>query len=137
MSDFETRMACQEFIIRCLRAIDDRDYDEVASGFVEDGIWSRGGVDLVGTVAVREAMDQRPADFETQHLAINFAVELAGEGSAIVRYTIMGYAQTADKPCHLHAIFRATDHLRLTSAGWRFVHRSAVPAFSALGERAT
>lgn len=133
MSDFDTRMACQEYVIRCLRAIDDRDYDGVASGFAEDGIWSRGGVDLVGPAAVRKAMDQRPADFETQHLAMNFVVDLAGKDTATVRYTIMGYAQTADKPYHLHAIFRATDRLKLTGAGWRFVHRTAVPAFSVKG----
>ena len=130
MTDIEAEMSCRDFIIRCLRALDDRDYEQLASGFAEDGVWSRGGEDLVGPAAVREAMEKRPADFETQHLVLNLVVDLEGIDSATVRYTIAGYAQTADKPYHLHAMFRATDRLKRTAGGWRFVHRAAVPAFS-------
>lgn len=132
MTDLEAEMTCRDFVIRCLRALDDRDYDQLSNSFAEDGIWSRGAEKLVGPAAVREAMEKRPADFETQHLVLNMVVDL-GLDTATVRYTVAGYAQTTDKPYHLHGMFRATDHLKRTAAGWRFVHRAAVPAFSVQG----
>lgn len=133
MTDLEAEMTCRDFVIRCLRALDDRDYDKLANGFAEDGIWSRGSEELVGPAAVRNAMEKRPTDFETQHLVLNMVVDLDSSDSATVRYTVAGYAQMTDKPYHLHGMFRATDRLTRTAAGWRFVHRAAVPAFSVQG----
>lgn len=122
-------LAC-DFVVRCLRALDERDYATLATAFAADGVWERGGECLVGPGAVCEAMSKRPADLETQHLPFNMVVDMDGDDSATVRYTIAAYAQMTGKAYHLHGMFKAVDRLARTPAGWRFVHRSAGPAFS-------
>ena len=133
MSDMETEAACRDLIVRCLRALDERDYRTLADGFAADGIWERGGERLVGPEGVISAMAKRPADLETQHLVHNMVVDFDGADAATVLYTIAAYAQMTDKPYHLHGMFRATDRLTRTDNGWRFAHRSIAPAFSAQG----
>ena len=119
-----------EFVVRCLRALDERDYETLANGFADNGIWERGGERLSGPQAVRAAMSTRPADLETQHLAFNMLVDLDGDSAATVRYSIAAYAQMTGQPYHLHGMFKAVDRLTLTPAGWRFLERSVAPAFS-------
>ncbi|HVR90585.1 MAG TPA: nuclear transport factor 2 family protein [Novosphingobium sp.] len=131
MTDFQSAAACRDFVVRCLRALDDRDYETLASGFAADGVWDRGGEQLVGPEAVRAAMAKRPDDFETQHLALNMVVDMEGAEAATVSYTIAAYAQTSDKPAHLHGLYRATDCLARSPEGWHFTKRSVSPAFPA------
>lgn len=120
----------RDFVVRCLRALDARDYDTLANGFAADGTWDRGNEQLVGPEAVRAAMSRRPEGLETQHLASNMIVDTDGAEAATVSYTIAAYAQTADRPWHLHGLFRAVDRLTYTPAGWRFAYRAVEPAFS-------
>ena len=124
-------LACLEFVVRFIRALDARDYETVALSFAEYGIWHRGGEQLVGPIAVRAAMKKRPVDLETQHLVVNATVDLEADQAALVRYTLCAYAQTSDAPYHLHAIFMAEDRLVRTEDGWRFSVRSVEPAFQA------
>ncbi|MEG3126128.1 nuclear transport factor 2 family protein [Sphingomonas sp. GB1N7] len=131
--DVKAEEQCRDFVVRCLRALDERDYETLAEGFAADGVWERGGERLVGPDEVRAAMARRPADLETQHLSLNMVVDADGADVATVRYTIAAYAQMADKPYHLHGVFRATDRLTRTAAGWRFAHRAFAPAFGAQG----
>lgn len=119
-----------EFVVRSLRALDERDYETLANGFADNGVWERGGERLIGPQAVRAAMSRRPADLETQHLAFNMVADLDGDAAATVRYTIAAYAQMSGQPYHLHGIFKEVDRLTLTPAGWRFLERSVAPAFS-------
>lgn len=127
----ETEALARDFVVRCLRALDERDYETLANGFAPQGVWVRGGENLTGPEAVRTALSARRPDLETQHLAFNMVVDCEGADFATVRYTIAAHAQTADKPMHLHAMLRAVDRLAHTAEGWRFVHRAVEPAFSA------
>ncbi len=129
-TEIATETHARDFVTRCLRALDERDYETLANGFAAHGVWARGGEQLVGPEAVRAALSKRPADLETQHLAANMVVERENADTAVVRYTIAVYAQTTDQPCHLHGLFRAVDRLAHTALGWRFVHRVVEPAFS-------
>ena len=129
-TDSGTQTLACDFVVRCLRALDERDYATLAAGFAADGVWERGGERLIGPEAVREAMKKRPADLETQHLPFNMVVDMDGDDSVTVRYTIAAYAQMTGKSYHLHGMFKAVDRVARTPAGWRFVHRSAAPAFS-------
>ena len=119
--------------MRGLRALDGRDYETLANGFAADGVWLRGGEQLVGPAAVRAAMARRPAALETQLLASNMIVDSFGANAATVRYTPAAYPQTAEQPWHLHGLFLAVDQLTRTADGWRFAHRAAEPAFAARG----
>ena len=129
VTNVEAEARCRDFVTRALRALDDRDYGRFAEAFAADGVWERGGERLVGPEGVRAAMAKRPADLETQHLALNMIVDLIAEDEAIVRYTVAPYAQMTGKPYHLHGMFRATDRLTRTAEGWRFAHRAVAPAF--------
>lgn len=133
MSVVESERDCRELVVRSIRALDGREYDIIAGAFAEDGVWERGGEQLVGPRAVRDALDKRPAELETQHLVSNLVVDMVSENVAVVRYTLCAYAQTADAAYHLHAIFKATDHLGRTPDGWRFANRAVQPAFSPRG----
>lgn len=129
-TEFQNEALARDFVTRCLRALDARDYETLANGFASDGVWARGGEHLVGPEAVRAAMAKRPAGLETQHLASNMVVDSQGADAATVSYTIAAYAQTVEQAWHLHGLFRAVDQLTRTAAGWRFVHRAIEPAFS-------
>ncbi|MES2258177.1 MAG: nuclear transport factor 2 family protein [Pseudomonadota bacterium] len=132
-TDSDTETLARDLVVRCLRALDERDYETLANGFATDGVWERGGERLTGPQAVREAMTKRPADLETQHLAFNMVVDSDGEDRLTVRYTIAAYAQKTDQPYHLHGMFKAVDRLARTANGWRFAQRSIAPAFSIQG----
>ena len=129
----EADAQCRDVVTRCIRALDGRDYDTVAGSFAADGVWDRAGEALAGPEAVRQALDKRPADLETQHLISNMVVDFPSETSAVVSYTLAAYAQRSGSAYHLHAIFKANDRLVTDGATWRFQHRAAVPAFSAQG----
>ena len=126
----EDEAQCRDFVVRCLRALDERDYDLLADGFAPDGVWERGQERLVGPNGVRAAMATRPPGLETQHLAMNMVIDFQSAQLAIARYTIAAYAQMPGQPYHLHGIFRATDRLTRTAEGWRFAHKAFAPAFA-------
>jgi len=121
--------ACQDVIVRAFRALDAREYDILADLFAHDGVWYRLDQALTGPEAVRAAMAGRPADLTTQHLVSNLVIDEDGEAEVVASYSIAAYAQTADKPFHLHAIFHATDRLRRDGAQWLFLSRKTAPAF--------
>lgn len=121
-------LACQDVIVRAFRALDARKYDILAAFFADDGVWYRMDQELVGPAAVLAAMAGRPADLTTQHLVSNLVIDQDGE-EVVANYSISAYAQTADKPFHLHAVFHATDHLGRDGDKWLFLSRKTAPAF--------
>ena len=128
MQDFQSELGCRDVVIRAIRALDSRDYDGMAQAFAEDGVWLRGGETLVGPQAVRAALDQRPADLETQHVVANMIIDDASEGAAIVQYNADGVRPAARRA--------------LPPARYLQGHRSADEdrarlAFPAAGDRAS
>jgi 3-phenylpropionate/cinnamic acid dioxygenase small subunit len=133
MIDSNKELECRDMVIRCIRALDERDYDAVAASFAEDGVWERAGERLTGPLQVRTALDKRPNDLETQHLVSNMVVDEETDKIVTIRYSLSAFAQRGQEVFHLHAIFKAEDRLVGTPAGWRFLSRCVVPAFKVLG----
>ncbi|MEG3143141.1 nuclear transport factor 2 family protein [Sphingomonas sp. RT2P30] len=130
MSRSEDDAACRDLVVRALRALDERDYNGVAGRFATDGVWERGGTELLGPQAVLAALEKRPADLETRHLTANMIVDFESDQAATVRYNLLAYAQTATQASHLHAIFDATDTVVREGEGWRFARRAVAASFA-------
>ena len=133
MEKIEEALNCSDLIVRCMRSLDARQYDEVAACFAQNGIWERGGQKLEGPQAVRAALDKRPADLQTQHLVSNMTLDEETDGLVTAEYSVAAYAQRGHAPFELHAIFRAKDRLIKEPAGWRFILRTVTPAFAVHG----
>lgn len=117
-------------VTRCVRSLDSKQYDAVAANFAEIGVWERAGERLVGPRAVRDALEKRPADLQTQHLISNLIVDAETESLAKVKYSLSVYAQRGSEQFELHALFKAEDHVIKNAAGWQFLLRTAGLAFT-------
>lgn len=74
--------SCQRLVIASYSLMDQGDYDGCASLFAPDATWVRGGKPVQGRAAIREALNQRPADQVSRHIVTNVLVRQDGASTA-------------------------------------------------------
>ena len=88
--------AAERAIVKLWAALDSADFEGVASGFAEDGVWHRQGKQLVGPAGVRAAMADRPKSARTRHLITNALVEAVDDTNAEIQFYLTVYHHTAE-----------------------------------------
>lgn len=119
--------ACSQVVFRFLRHLDAREYDQLPTLMAPAGVWERAGQQLSGAEQILAAMNQRPANLKTCHVASNLSVECHSPTSATATFLLLAYAKVGDEPNHLHGIFEERSKLVLVADGWRFLHKQARP----------
>jgi hypothetical protein len=81
-------------------ALDSGNYEAVAAGFADDGVWHRQGKELKGPPMVRAAMAERSKGARTRHLVSNMLTTLKGENEAEIDFymTVFSHNGEADAP---------------------------------------
>jgi hypothetical protein len=67
-------------------ALDDRDFDRMASLMTPTAVWRRAGVDLAGPAGLLAEMSKRPDDRYSRHTLTNQVVDMATDGTATLRF---------------------------------------------------
>ena len=130
------RTECQALSIAYARALDFRDYDELANLFTENGV-----LDTVrqakGRAAIRASLHDRPDEIRTRHIITNVFVEVIDADTArgisyLSLYRHQGPESLAAGPVPLDApaaIGHYEDSFQRTSEGWRLASRKLHLAF--------
>ena len=136
MEIFLIREECRALSIAYARALDFRDYDDLANLFTEDGV-----VDTVrqaeGRAAIRASLNERPDEIRTRHVITNTFVEVIDAESArgisyVSLYRHQGPESLDPGPVELDApaaIGHYEDAFRRTPDGWRLARRKLHLAF--------
>lgn len=122
--------ACQRLAAECSYFGDHGLVEEYANLYLEDGFFTRPGVEARGRNAIRKHLDNRPRHIRTRHISSDVIVtvltadEATGRGSQlfIMHDTISGVTAAP-----VAADFE--DRYLRTSMGWRIAERRASPAF--------
>ena len=126
--------ACRALAIAAAEAVDHQDHAAFAALFAPDGVLVRpDGSLLQGRAAIHAAYAARPSERLTRHLICNHRVDLAAEGSARSRCTVLlwsGRRSDAETPKGrpadaLQQVGEIDDELMLTPVGWRIARREA------------
>lgn len=73
---------CEALVVASYSLMDHGDYDGCADLFAPDATWVRGGKPVQGRQAIRQALDQRPADQISRHIVTNVMVRQQGPVAA-------------------------------------------------------
>nr|WP_315594180.1 nuclear transport factor 2 family protein [uncultured Cupriavidus sp.] len=104
--------------------LDSRDHESTARLMAREGIWHRQGVELVGPVAVLEALRQRDSTRNTAHLVTNLWIEHETEVTARLRYYMTAYESMRGPDGRVSApkllgVRDCTDDLLMEDGQWR------------------
>ena len=70
--------------------LDDRDYEGVLRCLAPGAVWLRRGIPLVGPEAIFKALQDRPNDFHTRHLATNMRIHQFDAQNGTVTFYMLG-----------------------------------------------
>ena len=113
--------------------LDRRDYEALADLFVEDGVWTRYGIDLRGRRNIVAELDKRPANQFTRHVTVgHHFTEVTDERAAAMSTNVSFFSfHGGEPPFPVVAgdmiVLDFEDVFAKTSAGWRFVSRTSHP----------
>jgi hypothetical protein len=117
-------------------ALDAGDYEAVAAGFAENGVWHRQGKELKGPGMVSAAMAERPKGARTRHIVTNVLSNMKNEAEIDIDFymTVFSHNGEADAlapaPMNLPnsvGLTRAT--LRREGAQWKIAYLKSMPTF--------
>jgi hypothetical protein len=103
MDDIATLMA-ERGAVRALiahwAALDSGNFEAVASGLADDGVWHRQGKELKGPPMVRDAMAERSKGARTRHLVSNILATVKSESEVEIDFymTVFSHNGEADAP---------------------------------------
>jgi uncharacterized protein (TIGR02246 family) len=117
------------------RALDEGDFQKVASQMTPDGIWHRQGERLQGHKAVLAALARRPADLVTRHLVTNVEVRFVSAERATARSTVLvfrheGPVESAAPMSLPHSVLDYDDDLVKQDGRWQIAERRSRRIFS-------
>jgi len=128
---------------RFFHCLDERRYDGVLDLFTDDCRWLRQGRWLEGKAAVRAALKDRPAAFDTRHVISNAFVTDHAQDAQGARAVLEAYmtayrypaasAADAAPPCvsgPLRFNLTTTEFRRLPDQDWRIAEQRMVTAFA-------
>lgn len=121
------RREIEELCRRYSRAADLRQGKELASLFVENGVFDRLGQRFVGRSAIAGVIDGRPPELWTHHTAKLQKLEVDNDGqraSSILTTTVQKGRPGSDAIERQDAVFH--DRYVRTSEGWKIEERAAV-----------
>lgn len=113
--------------------LDRRDYEALANLFVEDGVWTRYGIDLRGRRDIVATLDKRPANQFTRHATVgHHFTEVTPERAAAISTNISFFSfHGGEPPFPMVAgdmiVLDFEDEFTNTASGWRFVSRISRP----------
>lgn len=123
-------LACQRLAYRFCHLSDHRRFDDYATVFAADGVFSRPGLEAHGRPEILAAVRRRPDHLETRHLCTNVLVEVVDEshatGTGVQLYIVH---DTTSQTTHTPVVVDFTDDYLLTPEGWKIARRSVRQAF--------
>lgn len=139
MDDAERRIIqqdCEALSVAYARAIDFRDYDEIANLFVEEGILDA-GVRLEGKTAITASLKRRPDELRSRHVLTNIFTNVINRDEAngisyLTLYRHVGPESTRSGPIPFDGPFGIGHYQDLfvrKGDGWRFKSRVLHMAF--------
>lgn len=129
--NFMIEWACTRLIHQLAAAHDAARWDDAATLFTDDGLYTRPtapGEAIVGREAILAAFRSRPSRL-TRHFVSNIVVTVEDLGSARAHSLVQLYAETEDGRAKPPLIGEFHDRFVLTPAGWRFSERRGMLVF--------
>ena len=109
--------------------LDNRRYNDVLSLFLPQGRWLRQGRWLEGHVAIRAALDARPASMRVRHVISNIVVAQEISGEARVEAYMTAYRQLGDEAPTLFRFNLVTNVFRQDRGAWMLAEQQLLPEF--------
>jgi hypothetical protein len=77
-------------------ALDDRDFDRMASLMTPTAVWRRAGVDLAGPSGLLAEMTKRPDNRYSRHTLTNQVAEIPADGAATLRFYSIAWVHVGE-----------------------------------------
>jgi hypothetical protein len=123
---------CIDLLTRFYFGLDLLTYDDAVAPFAPDGSWNRFGELLVGAVAIRKKMEQRPSNVVVRHILSNLHFTAISAETAHSRGYVTVYAHPIEGevkgpvPITPAALLLLDTDYALTPNGWRIKHHDGV-----------
>lgn len=135
------RTACERLSMDFMSFVDARRYDELATLFASDGVFSNPAGSARGHAELRAFMERRPAGIVTRHLCTTVRIEPPVNGLATGSTTAMMFRAEAGaapgavpQAPSVAAVVDYADSFVRTAEGWRFASRSTSFVFDLLAQ---
>lgn len=124
------QMACQRLAADCSYFSDRGRIEDYANLYIEDGLFTRPGLEARGRSVIEAALRQRPPHVKTRHITSDTIVDVVSSDEATGRGTQLFVAHDASSGTTAAPVpVDFEDRYVRTTEGWRIAERKALPSF--------
>ena len=128
---------CAQVLTRFINALDEGDYEAMASLMAPDGVWKRPDGDATGPEGLLQAMTGRPRDLRIRHVISNIVIDAIDETEAIGTTYLTVYRYDGPPPKRgpapingPHMVGVSRNKLVRANGKWRIGEKSTERSFS-------